>query len=210
MPTIKYKLKDGTKCPGVTTVLGVLNKPALVPWANKIGLEGHKLSDYVDDLADIGTLAHAMVLAHWKNEKYETKDYSQEQISKAENCFLKYLAWEKGKKIEPILVEEHLISEEDGYGGTPDFYGKIDGVVTLLDLKTGKGIYDESFIQLAAYGSLLLQNGKKKPINHMILRIGRSEDEGFEERNRTALFIEGQIFEHCLSIYNLKKQMEKE
>ena len=34
---ITYKLADGTAVPGVTTVLSVLNKPALVKWANNLG-----------------------------------------------------------------------------------------------------------------------------------------------------------------------------
>ncbi|GAI86127.1 unnamed protein product, partial [marine sediment metagenome] len=38
--------------------IGVLNKPALVPWANNLGLQGINVKDYVDDKADIGTLAH--------------------------------------------------------------------------------------------------------------------------------------------------------
>ena len=36
----QYKLVDGTKVPSVTTVLGILNKPALVKWANNLGLQG--------------------------------------------------------------------------------------------------------------------------------------------------------------------------
>ena len=32
-----YKLADGTRVPGATTITGLLNKPHLVRWANKIG-----------------------------------------------------------------------------------------------------------------------------------------------------------------------------
>ena len=46
-----YKLASGARVPGVTTVLSVLNKPALVPWANKLGLEGIDVRKYVDALA---------------------------------------------------------------------------------------------------------------------------------------------------------------
>ena len=35
-----YKTKDGKRVPGVTTILGVINKPALVRWANNLGLQG--------------------------------------------------------------------------------------------------------------------------------------------------------------------------
>ena len=31
------KLKDGTKVPGSTTVVGLINKPYLLEWANKLG-----------------------------------------------------------------------------------------------------------------------------------------------------------------------------
>lgn len=209
MPRIKYYTKDGTLVPGVTTVLGqVLAKPALLAWANKIGLQGIEMGKYVDDKAEIGTLAHSMVLAHWTNEKYETNKYSNDQISLAENAYLKYLEWEKGKKIEPVLIEQSLISET-GFGGTPDFYGRIDNVLTLLDLKTGKGIYGDYFYQLSGYRALLLENKYDLPINHTILQIGRDETEGFGIQTRTNLDNEFIIFEACLKIYRTKKILDK-
>ena len=36
----RYELKDGTYVPGTTTITGLENKPFLVPWANRLGLEG--------------------------------------------------------------------------------------------------------------------------------------------------------------------------
>lgn len=208
MPTQKYTLRDGTLVPGVTTVLNELSKPALLSWANKIGLQGIKMGKYVDDKADIGTLAHSMVLAHWKNEKYETDEYNKNQISLAENAYLKFLEWEKGKKIEPILIEQPLVSEL-GFGGTPDFYGKIDNVLTLLDLKTGKGIYGEFFYQLSGYRELLIENKHEVPLSYTILQIGRDETEGFGIQTRTNLDNEFIIFECCLKIYQTKKILDK-
>jgi hypothetical protein len=35
-----YKTAEGVRVPGATTITGLLNKPYLVPWANKLGLEG--------------------------------------------------------------------------------------------------------------------------------------------------------------------------
>lgn len=35
-----YKLEDGTRVPSVTTILGILNKPALVEWAYQCGCQG--------------------------------------------------------------------------------------------------------------------------------------------------------------------------
>ena len=81
----QYKLASGTKVPGVTTVLSLLNKPALVKWANNLGLQGIDSNKYRDAAADIGTLAHAMIQAHLQNEKLDTSQYSAQQIDLAEN-----------------------------------------------------------------------------------------------------------------------------
>jgi hypothetical protein len=35
-----YKLADGSRVPGVTTIVGMKAKPQLIDWANRIGLEG--------------------------------------------------------------------------------------------------------------------------------------------------------------------------
>ena len=203
----RYELPDGTKVPGVTTVLGVLNKPALVIWANRLGLQGIDSSKYRDEMADIGTLAHQMIVDYFKGEKTNTDDYSKSQIDAAENCLLSFWEWEKGHKIEVILAEKQLISQEYGYGGTIDCFCKLDGQPTLLDFKTGKAIYNEFFYQLAAYEQLLAEAGHLIEVTR-ILRIGRDADEGFEERSVGSLDKQFELFRHCLAIYNLMKEIK--
>ena len=58
---VRYKLANGDLIPGVTTVLSILNKPALVKWSNNLGLNGIDVNKFVDALADIGTLTHKMI-----------------------------------------------------------------------------------------------------------------------------------------------------
>jgi len=178
-----YKLKDGTRVPGVTTITGMEAKPHLIPWANRLGLEGIKTTEYVDHLAEIGTLAHQMVADHLRGKVTDTSGYTGEQIDKAENSFLSYLEWEKGKTIEPILIEEPLVSEKYQYGGQIDSLLKVNGTIGLHDLKTGKAIYDDWFTQLIAYTYILYENGYVENwanLPAIILRIGRDETEGFE------------------------------
>ena len=203
-----YKLQDGTKIPGVTTVLGILNKPALVKWANNLGLQGIDSSKYRDEMADIGTLAHKMILDYFNKTETDTTDYSENQIDLAENCLISFWAWEKQHTIEVILAEAQLVSSQYGYGGTIDCYCKLDGEFTLLDFKTGKAIYPEMFYQLAAYKQLLVEG------NHLvgmtrILRIGRDEDEGFEERLVADTTKHFELFKYCLAIYNLQKELRR-
>lgn len=201
-----YKLLDGTRIPGTTTILGVMNKPALVSWANKLGLEGIDSSKYVDATARIGTLAHYLVQCDLTGQKPDTSEYGATEIDKAENALLSYYEWKKSRNIVPMENEMPLVSEKHRYGGTIDCYCQIDGYTWLLDFKTGKAIYPEMLVQLAAYRQLLIENGyfvdKAK-----ILRIGRDETEGFEERTITDFAKHWSVFEHCLEIYRLQKEI---
>lgn len=194
---------DDKLVPGVTTVLGVLAKPALVPWANRLGLAGHDVRSYVDVMAVIGTTGHAMICAHNESKKFEADGLPADLIDKAENCFLSYLNWEKTHKIVPILCEAQLVSKRYGYGGTVDMYALVDDVPTLMDYKTGRALYSEHTFQVSAYKQLLEEHGH--PVEHVrILQIGRDESEGFSEKVVSDTKREWEIFYHCLQIYKLQ------
>ena len=200
----RYQLADGSFAPGVTTILGLRAKPQLILLANRLGLQGIDSTKYRDEMADIGTLAHSMILAELQGKKPDTADYSQNQIDLAENCFLSYLEWAKGKSIEPVLIEEHIVSEEWRCGGTADFYGRINGILTLMDYKTG-GIYDESYWQVSAYSHLLVSRGHPMPIQGMVLSIPRANTETFQEVTYTSLTKGWEIFKRLLDIYWLER-----
>jgi hypothetical protein len=201
----RYYNKAGKQLPGVTTVLGVLAKPALVPWANNLGLQGINVREYVDILAMVGKIGHEMICCHNKGVKFESNGERTDLIDKAENCFLSYLSWEKQHKVEPILCEAALVSELYGYGGTVDMWCRVDDVPTILDYKTGKAIYPEHIYQVAAYRQLIEENGGK-PEAVRILQIGRDETEGFSEKVVTDTAREWELFTHCLEIYKLQKK----
>jgi hypothetical protein len=170
-------------------------------------MKGIDYRKFRDDKADIGTLAHQMIVDYFNKVETDTSEYSKGQIDLAENCLLSFWEWEKGHKIEVIMAEAPLISTEYGYGGTIDCFCNLDGQPTLLDFKTGKAIYPEFFYQLAAYEQLLAEAGKLID-GTRILRIGRDADEGFEERSVGKLDKQFEIFKHCLAIYNLKKEVK--
>lgn len=75
-----------------------------------------------------------------------------------------------------------------------------------MDFKTGKAIYDEYFVQLAAYVNLLRENGYAVD-NVRILRIGRDETEGFEERVVADTSTYFKIFASLLTVYYAKKEV---
>lgn len=207
-----YKLADGTIVPGVTTILGIINKPFLAPAANKLGLQGINSNIKWKEQAEIGTIAHYLILCYLKKEKPDLSDYRKTQIDKAENSFLSYLEWEKGHKIEPVLLETPLVSEAFRYGGTPDNVCHFDErpSLSLIDHKTG-GIYREHYWQLSGYSQLLLENNY--PIEDgLILGIPRTVDESFEEQwlDKDCLELGLNPFMNCLSLCTAIKEYEKE
>lgn len=205
---IIYKNKEGKRLCGVTTIIGVLNKPLLVPWANRLGLQGINVKDYVSDKADIGTLVHEMMFCDLSGKEVDFSYYTGKQIEIAQNSFKKYLEWKKKHTIEPIVLEVGIVSEKYQYGGTIDNYSLIDDVPTLVDYKTCKALYLEHFIQVSGYRQPLREHGHKVK-QCAILRIGRSELEGFEYNVIPAkkLALCWKIFKNCLSIYKFKKQL---
>ena len=203
-----YKTADGTRVPGVTTVLAVLNKPYLVAWANKLGLEGIDASEYRDAMAGIGRLTHERILAHFRGVEPDLSEYSPKEVELSDNAMVSFYNWLKRGKIEPFVIEEPIVSSEYRFGGTPDLYCLINGERVLVDFKTGKAIYDEHKIQLAAYSHLLETIGHPSP-EARIVRIGRDEREDFEERIYTDLSLEWELFLHAKAIYDLKRRMSK-
>jgi hypothetical protein len=207
---LRYTLADGTRVPGVTTVLGVLNKPGLVTWANNLGLEGIDCRKFVDVLGRIGTLAHHLVLCHLTGEIPDLDAYSAEERDRAENALISFFAWEKNHKVEVVQTEFPMVSEEGGFGGTVDLIANIDGVLEVVDFKTAKAIFPEHIYQVAAYRELATENGFAVK-RARLLRIGRTEDEKFDNETFTPDELDPywETFYHALAIYELQKRMRR-
>lgn len=210
-----YKNLAGNRVPGTTTILGVLGKPALVPWANRLGLEGIDVANYVDTRADIGTLAHAMIAAHLQQGEMsaeELDEYSPKVKDLAENAFISYLSWEKAEgPLVPSLIEKPGVSELYQYGGTRDFYGTRRDVACVIDFKSGGAIYEEAGYQLAAYDQITREGGLHVE-EAWIVRVPRTEDESFEAKrwSREMLNRDFEVFKHALAIYCLKRDARRE
>ena len=207
----RYRLADGSIVPGVTTITGLLHKPALVPWANRLGLQGIDVKNYVDEKARAGTLAHEMILAYFQKKEVDTTPYNAVEIELAENAFLSYLEWEKGKEIHTIAAEEQLVSEENCFGGTFDLLARLNNEVVLVDFKTGSSIYREYWLQVAAYGVLIQENGYSPPVKYLILNIPRSEDDRFLEDQRSDQWVKEiawPIFRNLLAVYQGLKRLK--
>ncbi len=203
----RYYAADGTQLPGVTTILGVLNKPALVPWANRMGLQGIDTSKYVDEAASVGTLAHALIAESLGGAKVPHGDFTADQMARAQHGVKAFEMWKSSLDFKVQLVETPLVSETYRYGGTIDCLASINGVLELIDIKTSSGIWPEHIYQVGAYWRLVDEQGPKI-LGARILRIGRTEGEGMEEHRLSGVQILNgwRVFQHALAIYQLKKK----
>lgn len=159
---------DGAKVPGVTTVIGTLDKPALVKWAARTAAERavnewdelsampltqrleriqYGARDVTREAALRGTQIHDL---GDKLHRGAEVDVPPEHVGPVE-AYAKFLdAWE----IEPIASETPCANLTHGYAGTGDLWCRIgvrDNMTALVDIKTGKGVYDETGLQLSAY-----------------------------------------------------------
>jgi hypothetical protein len=204
----QYYTKDGDNVVGVTTILNVLAKPFLLDWAWNCGLAKQDYRKIRDKASEIGTITHLLVMHHLKHVTPDLSEYSQQNINVAQNCMKSFYEWEKVHKIEPLMLEIPLVSDIYRYGGTPDFIGNIDGKLELIDFKTSKAIYSDYVTQCCAYIQLAKEAGHN--INRArILRIGRDDNEGFEERLIVKFDLEFELFKHCLAIYNIQKSLKR-
>jgi hypothetical protein len=164
----RYRKSDPHKIMGVTTALNAKAKPALTGWAGRVTaeyaidhwaeLDAMPPSERLDTLRSVqfntknaaalrGTQIHQLAerIVHGK-----TVDVSDENRGPVEATARFYDKWQ----IEPIAAEVPLANTRYRYGGTGDLFayvGKLGNALCLIDLKTSRGIYSETALQLTGY-----------------------------------------------------------
>jgi hypothetical protein len=210
VPRIIYKNKAGEKVPSFSTVAnqwGIKTQP-LIWWAYKRGEAGIPM--YEKEEADVGTCAHDMVDCDSKGKKHDASIYPANIITQAQVCFDNWLTWKKNHKFESIESELSLVSEKYQYGGTLDNIAMVDSRLCLLDLKTGKEVYEDNIVQIAAYAHLWNENFPDTPIEGgcHIIRTGK-EIAMFSHNWYGELPGAMDAFLHLRALYDLHKEIKK-
>lgn len=163
-----YRL-DGKPVPSVTTILGVLNKPALPNWAAK------SVAEYVADHQDAvehlyemgrGSMVDALKGVPWKKRddaatrgtdfhklaeriaQGEEVDVPEALVPLVEHALDFMETW----RIEPVLTEAACASREHWWAGTLDLVADSrHGPRAVYDWKSGRAIYSSAAYQLNAY-----------------------------------------------------------
>lgn len=163
---------DGVTYPGVTGILKVLDKSdALMAWAARNTAEAALAVDIPalrasvgddgvvkaltarsswrrDEAASLGTEVHRLADMMVRGEPLPA--ISETALARVDH----YTRWWTACGWKLRVSEALLVNTRKGYGGTLDLlcYDR-DGRTVLADIKTGKAIYHEAVLQLAAYGA---------------------------------------------------------
>jgi hypothetical protein len=164
---------EGPK-PSVTTILEMLDKPALSTWkaqqavralwditmsnggqmpyqlqdeAVKVSLE--QVRKTRTNAASIGSGVHHLADMALRAPENDPKAW---KVSEDTQPYIDaYRAFSDRYERSSFVSSEKMVWSLNGYAGTYDLLMMIDNELWLIDIKTGKGLYPEFALQLAAY-----------------------------------------------------------
>lgn len=164
-----YRNAAGQRVPSVTTVLGLLNKPALLTWAHEQGLAGLDFRAVRDAAADLGTVTHALVEAHLKATTLDAQNVAPDVLKAANGAAKQFIGWWAREQLAVVATELPLVSERWQVGGTCDVLARrASGQLVVVDLKTSSGIYHEMLLQVAAYAAMV-EETKGEPVSECVI-----------------------------------------
>lgn len=165
----------------VTTILNSLNKPALMHWSAKQAAQ-YVAGNFNEVYKMLGEDREAAI-KHIAAAHTRTKDLSSDIGTHVHECVEKYIKGqdmpnpipEHMRQFDKFLLEHNpkfemcegtVYNRQVGYAGSFDFIATIDGVRTIIDIKTGKNIYPEVALQLTAYknGEFIGHDDKELPV----------------------------------------------
>lgn len=232
----RYKL-NGVDLTGTTTVLKVIDKPALIQWAANMAVS------YIEnEMATIAKgpsltliqrisenwpriLTEAKVAHRKKKEDAGAKGTDIHAIveglikeSMKTSGYIDYkgdipqvlhfVNWALENKVKFLASEERIYSKEWFVGGTCDFLCEIDGALWLGDIKTSSGIYPEHFFQTAAYQKMYEEMGLHLNFAGNVILLLR-KDGTFEEKRSVSNADNLLAFQSALNLYRVIEKINK-
>jgi len=234
---IHLHVLDQKPLTGITTILGVIAKPALIAWAaNEVGKfirtncktesEIYQVSEAElalackahaqrkKDAGDIGTEVHA-VIEDLITEAISANNGRIESINlkianpQVEEMVTHFVNWAIQNKVKFLESEKNLYSREMWTGGICDIVCEIDGKVWIADIKTASGIYPENMAQMAGYDLMLQEMGLYDEVAGYIV-LNLRKDGTFEEKRSVSNEDNRKFFLACLEIYRLKEKIDNQ
>ena len=181
----------------VTTALKVLDKPALLKWAEAAGAEGAAKLFAAGELADVHPSRAIDVVRINKMGMDATRDSGASRGTAVQPVREQWASdgpgptldafpadvrgyvqglcsWLLEAQPQPSSVERFVGSVAHSYAGRMDMRAVIDGRDCIVDLKTNpKGaVYDEAHLQARAYALAEVECGNPEPEGLVIVAVG--------------------------------------
>jgi hypothetical protein len=170
---VPYRNAVGVRVPSVTTIIGILDKPALLYWAWKLGQDGIDMDAARQQAANIGTVAHARVEAHVRGIPFDETGIPGEVLEKSSTAFLGFLDLWRRRRYVMVESELKMVSEKWQVGGRLDLVAQPEdapGQFELIDIKAANAVYREGKLQACAYAAMYeeIHPGRKIHAVHII------------------------------------------
>lgn len=183
---------DGKAVPGVTTILGRIAKPQLIPWAARMAVDhirtmcpanesGYRL--VTDSDLDDACVAHSRIRDVAGNDGTQIHAFAAAMLNqttppKLENdvqirAATAFEDWLSDNAVEVLAVERRVFSLDNWFAGTFDLLARINGELAIVDLKTSLGIYPEHWLQLAGYAIALCEETGVEVAGHHIIHVDK-------------------------------------
>lgn len=208
-PEAGYRLADGTRVPGVTTICNVAkDSGGLIHWAWQLGIDGKDYRTVRDAAATAGTLAHQAVEAWIRGKPYEMTGEA-ETVAKGQRAFDAFLEWAEQTRLKATHPEVTLISERYRVGGTFDAL-LVSNKRAMGDWKSSDGLYPEMLMQIAAYGKLWEEAHPEEPITggYHLLRFDKHHGD-YTHRYWGELEEAWKAFLLCRQLYELRPRLKQ-
>lgn len=222
----RYKI-NGEYSNGVTTALSIIAKPQLIWWAageaaNHVKenlVPGESLDELQiqelcegarkahnrkkDKAADAGTYVH-----NWIEDFVNGKNPAMPINENLQRVITDFKQWWDKTDIEVISPEQVFCSPTLMLAGTADLVCRVDGKLTIMDWKTGSGIYPEMFMQMAAYALMWEEEHPDQPIERLHV-VNCSVKNMFQDQYREDVGLFKEAYLEALALYKTVKQVEK-
>ena len=127
---------------------------------------------------DIGSQVHALAEWNLRRELGEVQGPEPQISREAAVAFSKYETWRATVDLTPLKLEQTVWSDAHGYAGTLDLYARVGELACVGDWKTGKAIYPEARLQIAAYREALIELGHATRDTYgLIVRLPKAHED---------------------------------
>ncbi len=213
---------------GITTVLSVISKPALIQWSANMAVDyieenienvfvyddhGNNVVDdvFLDELMKEAKSAHRKKrdkAGDWGTKVHEViEDWIKNKTEPTDldetqqKVFKLFKEWAIKNKVKFLESEKHLWSEEMWTGGIVDLVFEMDGKKYIGDIKTSSGIYNEAFFQMGAYHLMLESMGVSDIQGYIVINLKKTGQ--MDMKLAENMKLNQDAFKHALGLYKI-------